>query len=296
MKKVAIATDSNSGITQADAKALGIRVLPMPFYINEELFFEDVTLTQEEFYSRLAEDADISTSQPSPGDVTDLWDQLLESYDEVVYIPMSSGLSASCETALMLASDYRGKVFVADNQRISITQRQSVLDALEMAEAGMDGQAILDVLIRERLESSIYITVDTLKYLKKGGRVTAAGAAIGTVLNIKPVLTIQGAKLDAFAKARGWKSAKKIMLDAMERDITQRFAGQEVHLAAAYTCTDEEAREWKGELEARFPGYAIHMDRLSLSVACHIGAGSMAVACSRVVRGTAGPAVPPQAG
>ena len=284
MKKVAIATDSNSGITQAEAQALGIRVLPMPFYINEELFFEDVTLTQEAFYRRLAEDADISTSQPSPGDVTDLWDQLLEEYDQVVYIPMSSGLSASCETALMLASDYRGRVFVADNQRISITQRQSVLDALEMSKGGMDGQAILDVLIRERLESSIYITVDTLKYLKKGGRVTAAGAAIGTVLNIKPVLTIQGAKLDAIAKARGWKSAKKIMLDAMERDIAQRFAGQEIHLAAAYTCTDEEAQEWKGELEARFPGYEIHMDRLSLSVACHIGAGSMAVGCSRVVR------------
>ncbi len=284
MKKVAIATDSNSGITQAEAQALGIRVLPMPFYINEELFFEDVTLTQEAFYRRLAEDADISTSQPSPGDVTDLWDQLLEEYDQVVYIPMSSGLSASCETALMLASDYRGRVFVADNQRISITQRQSVLDALEMSKAGMDGQAILDVLIRERLESSIYITVDTLKYLKKGGRVTAAGAAIGTVLNIKPVLTIQGAKLDAFAKARGWKAAKKIMLDAMERDIAQRFAGQEIHLAAAYTCTDEEAREWRGELEARFPGYELRMDRLSLSVACHIGAGSMAVGCSRVVR------------
>ena len=284
MANVAIATDSNSGITQAEAQALGIRVLPMPFYINEELFFEDVTLTQEAFYRRLAEDADISTSQPSPGDVTDLWDQLLEEYDQVVYIPMSSGLSASCETALMLSSDYRGRVFVVDNQRISITQRQSVLDALEMARAGMDGQAIHDVLVRERLESSIYITVDTLKYLKKGGRVTAAGAAIGTVLNIKPVLTIQGAKLDAFAKARGWKSAKKIMLDAMERDIAQRFAGQEIHLAAAYTCTDEEAKEWKGELEARFPGYEIHMDRLSLSVACHIGAGSMAVGCSRVVR------------
>ena len=284
MAKVAIATDSNSGITQSEAQALGIRVLPMPFYINEELFFEDVTLTQEAFYRRLAEDADISTSQPSPGDVTDLWDQLLEEYDQVVYIPMSSGLSASCETALMLSSDYRGRVFVVDNQRISITQRQSVLDALEMARAGMDGQAIHDVLVRERLESSIYITVDTLKYLKKGGRVTAAGAAIGTVLNIKPVLTIQGAKLDAFAKARGWKSAKKIMLDAMERDIAQRFAGQEIHLAAAYTCTDEEAKEWKGELEARFPGYEIHMDRLSLSVACHIGAGSMAVGCSRVVR------------
>ena len=283
MANVAIATDSNSGITQAAAREMGIRVLPMPFYINEKLFFEDITLTQEEFYRHLAEDADISTSQPAPGDVTDLWDEMLKTHDQVVYIPMSSGLSASCETALMLSSDYRGRVFVVDNQRISITQRQSVLDALEMARAGMDGQAIHDVLVRERLESSIYITVDTLKYLKKGGRVTAAGAAIGTVLNIKPVLTIQGAKLDAFAKARGWKSAKKIMLDAMEKDITQRFAGKEVHLSAAYTCSDEEAQEWKRELQDRFPGYEIHMDRLSLSVACHIGAGSMAVACSRKV-------------
>ena len=283
MANVAIVTDSNSGITQAAAKELGIRVLPMPFYINEELFFEDVTLTQEQFYQRLAQDADISTSQPAPGDVTDLWDEMLESYDQVVYIPMSSGLSASCETALMLAKEYAGKVFVVDNQRISITQRQSVLDALEMARDGLDGQAIHDVLMRERLEASIYITVDTLKYLKKGGRVTAAGAAIGTVLNIKPVLQIQGAKLDAFAKARGWKSAKKIMLDAMEKDITQRFAGQKIHLAAAYTCSEEEAQEWRREIETRFPGYELNMDKLSLSVACHIGAGSMAVACSRVV-------------
>lgn len=283
MPNVAIATDSNSGISQAEGKEMGVRVLPMPFYINEELFFEDITLTQEQFYKRLAEDADISTSQPAPGDVTDLWEQLLETYDQVVYIPMSSGLSNSCETALMLAAEYKGKVFVVDNQRISITQRQSVRDALEMAAAGMDGQAIHDALMRERLEASIYITVDTLKYLKKGGRVTAAGAAIGTVLNIKPVLQIQGEKLDAFAKARGWKSAKKIMLDAMEKDITQRFAGKKVHLAAAYTCTEEEAREWRRELEERFPGYEIQMDRLSLSVACHIGAGSMAVGCSKVM-------------
>ena len=270
MPNVAIATDSNSGISQAEAKEMGIRVLPMPFYINEELFFEDITLTQEQFYRRLAEDADISTSQPAPGDVTDLWEQLLETHDQVVYIPMSSGLSNSCETALMLAAEYKGRVFVVDNQRISITQRQSVLDALAMAAAGMDGQAI-------------YITVDTLKYLKKGGRVTAAGAAIGTVLNIKPVLQIQGEKLDAFAKARGWKSAKKIMLDAMEKDITQRFAGEKVHLAAAYTCSEEEAQTWKRELEERFPGYEIFMAKLSLSVACHIGAGSMAVGCSKVM-------------
>lgn len=281
MANVAIVTDSNSGITQAAGRELGIRVLPMPFYINEELFFEDITLTQEQFYRRLAEDADISTSQPAPGDVTDLWNELLESYDQVVYIPMSSGLSASCETALMLAGDYRDRVFVVDNQRISITQRQSVLDALEMARAGMDGKSIHDALMRDRLEASIYITVDTLKYLKKGGRVTAAGAAIGAVLNIKPVLQIQGEKLDAFARAKGWKSARKIMLDAMEKDVSERFAGKPVHICAAYTCSDEAAQEWKGEIESRFPGYEIHMDRLSLSVACHIGAGAMAVACCK---------------
>ena len=187
MGNIAIVTDSNSGITQAAARELGVRVLPMPFYINEELFFEDVTLTQEAFYQRLAEDADISTSQPAPGDVTGLWDELLESYDQIVYIPMSSGLSNSCETALMLAADYRDKVFVVDNQRISITQRQSVLDALELVRCGLDARRIHDVLMAQRLEASIYITVDTLKYLKKGGRVTAAGAAIGTVLGINGV-------------------------------------------------------------------------------------------------------------
>ena len=283
MGNIAIVTDSNSGITQAAARELGVRVLPMPFYINEELFFEDVTLTQEAFYQRLAEDADISTSQPAPGDVTGLWDELLESYDQIVYIPMSSGLSNSCETALMLAADYRDKVFVVDNQRISITQRQSVLDALELVRCGLDARRIHDVLMAQRLEASIYITVDTLKYLKKGGRVTAAGAAIGTVLGIKPVLQIQGDKLDAFAKARGWKSAKKTMLDAMEKDLNGRFAGRAVHLSGAYTCSDEEAREWKREIGSRFPGYDVWMDRLSLSVACHIGAGSMAIACSKKI-------------
>ena len=170
MGNIAIITDSNSGITQAAARELGIRVLPMPFYINEELFFEDITLTQEEFYRRLAEDADISTSQPAPGDVTELWDRALEECDQVVYIPMSSGLSASCETAMMLSADYKDRVFVVDNQRISITQRQSVLDALAMVRAGLSAREIHDVLMRERLEASIYITVDTLKYLKKGGR------------------------------------------------------------------------------------------------------------------------------
>lgn len=279
MGRVAIVTDSNSGITQKEAKELGIHVLPMPFYINGELYYEDITLKQEEFYQRLVEDADISTSQPSPGDVLDLWDDLLKGYDEIVYIPMSSGLSSSCETAMGLAQDYEGKVHVIDNQRISVTQRQSVLDALEMVEKGMSAQEIEAVLMREKLEASIYITVDTLKYLKKGGRVTPAAAAIGTVLNLKPVLQIQGEKLDSFAKVRGWKAAKKTMLDAIKKDVDERFKGKEMHIHAAYTCSEEEALVWKGEIEARFPGYAIHMDRLSLSVSCHIGAGAQAIAC-----------------
>ena len=279
MGRVAVATDSNSGITQKEAEKLGIRVLPMPFFINGELYLEDITLTQGEFYKRLSEDADISTSQPSPGDVIDLWDEILKEYDEIVYIPMSSGLSSSCETAIGLSQDYDGKVHVIDNQRISITQRQSVLDALEMAKKGMSAQEIDDVLMREKLEASIYITVDTLKYLKKGGRVTPAAAAIGTVLNLKPVLQIQGEKLDSFAKVRGWKAAKKTMLDAAAKDLAGRFSGKEMYIHAAYTCSEEEAMEWKGEIEAKFPGYDIHMDKLSLSVSCHIGAGSKAIAC-----------------
>ncbi len=283
MKKTAVVTDSNSGITQKEGEKLGIRVLPMPFYINGELFYEDISLSQKQFYERLDDDADISTSQPSPGSVTDLWDEVLRDYDELIHIPMSSGLSGSCEAAEVLARDYGGRVFVVDNQRISITQRQSVLDALEMANSGMTAEEIVPVLMREKLESSIYITVDTLKYLKKGGRVTAAGAAIGTVLGIKPVLQIQGGKLDAFAKVRGMKTAKKTMLDAMEKDINERFAGHRVHIAAAHTCLDDEAEEWRHEIEARFPGYEIHMDPLSLSVSCHIGRGAVAIACSRVI-------------
>ncbi len=286
MSKIAVATDSNSGITQAQAKQMGIRVLPMPFFINEELYFEDITLTQEEFYRRLAEDADISTSQPAPGDVMELWDDLLREYDQVIYIPMSSGLSASCETAEALAEDepYAGRVFVVDNQRISITQRQSVLDALEMAAKGMSAAEIVEVLMREKLQASIYITVDTLKYLKKGGRVTPAGAALGSVLNIKPVLQIQGEKLDAFAKVRGMKAARLKMLDAMEKDINERFAGKQVRLMAAYTCTEEEAADWRAQIEERFPDHPLEMmDPLSLSVSCHIGKGAMAIACCKVI-------------
>lgn len=283
MRKIAIVTDSNSGITQAQAKELGIEVVPMPFFIDGNLYQEDITLTQEEFYQHLTQDSDISTSQPAPGEVMELWDRLLEEYEEVVHIPMSSGLSSSCETAMALSAEYEGRVCVVNNQRISVTQRQSVLDAVALAEEGRSAAEIQEQLEAEKLDASIYITVDTLKYLKKGGRITAAAAAIGTVLNLKPVLQIQGEKLDAFAKVRGWKQAKKTMLDAIEKDIRERFKDHEVYLQAAYTCSEEEAAKWKEEIENRFPGYDVHMDKLSLSVACHIGPGAMAVTCTKVM-------------
>ena len=218
MEKIAIVTDSNSGITQEEGRRLGVSVLPMPFYINDVMYLEGITLTQEEFYEKLKNDEAISTSQPSPAEVCGLWDNLLKEYDEVVHIPMSSGLSASCETAMALARDYDGRVQVVDNQRISVTQRQSVLDALVLREAGRTAAEIKEKLEEEKMESSIYITLETLKYLKKGGRITPAAAAIGTVLNLKPVLQIQGEKLDAYAKVRGKKQAKKVMLKAIRED------------------------------------------------------------------------------
>ena len=287
MNKIAIVTDSNSGITQDEGRSLGVFVLPMPFYINEVMYLEGITLSQEEFYERLQKDETISTSQPSPGEVCGMWDNLLKEYDEIVHIPMSSGLSASCETAMGLARDYDGKVQVVDNQRISVTQRQSVLDALALVKAGKNAAEIREILEAEKLESSIYITLETLKYLKKGGRITPAAAAIGTVLNLKPVLQIQGDKLDAYSKVRGKKQAKRVMLKAMKEDMDTRFAEYvkkgEMCLQMAYTGNQEEAEEFKKEVQEMFPELDIHMDPLSLSVACHIGHGALAVACSKKV-------------
>lgn len=285
MRKTAIVTDSNSGITQSRGKELGIYVLPMPFFIDGELFLEDISLTQEQFYERLGADSEISTSQPSPGDVMELWENLLKEYDEIVHIPMSSGLSNSCETAMSIAAEYDGRVQVVNNQRISVTQEQSVYDAMKLKSQGKSAREIREALEREKFQSSIYITVDTLKYLKKGGRVTPAAAAIGTVLNLKPVLQIQGEKLDAFAKVRGWKAAKKTMLNAIESDLSGRFADvkEDMVLGMAYTCSREEAQEWKREIQERFPGYEMLEAPLSLSVACHIGPGAMAVTCMKKI-------------
>ena len=284
--RIGIITDSNSGITQSQAKELGIHVLPMPFMIDGETYYEDIDLTQEQFYEKLGTGADISTSQPTPESVTGLWDRLLEEYDQLVHIPMSSGLSSSCQTAMALAQDYEGKVFVVNNHRISVTQRQSALDAKMLAEAGKTGEEIQKILYDTRYESSIYITVDTLKYLKKGGRITPAAAALGTLLRIKPVLTIQGERLDAFAKARTMKQAKDIMLTALKKDLEERFHDKDCRktwLQIAHTSNGEAAELLKKEMEEMFPGVSVHADPLSLSVACHIGPGSLAVACSKML-------------
>lgn len=285
MSKIAIITDSNSGVTQTQAKELGLFVVPMPFMINEEDYFEDINLTQEQFYQKLADDANVSTSQPSPDSLMTLWDKVLQDYDQIIYIPMSSGLSGSCQSAMMIASEeYEGKVFVIDNQRISVTQRQSALDAKAMADAGLPAEEIVEKLMASKFESSIYIMLDTLYYLKKGGRITPAAAALGTLLRLKPVLQIQGEKLDAFAKARTSSQGKTIMINAIKADIENRFGGMDArdfYISCAYTKDLEAAEEWKKEVEAAFPGFDIHMDPLSLSVACHIGPGALAVTVTR---------------
>ncbi len=286
MAKIAIVTDSNSGITQQQAKKLGVHVLPMPFMINEETYFEDINLTQKEFYERLANGDDVVTSQPSPESVMNLWDGLLKEYDEIVHIPMSSGLSGSCQSALMLAQDYDGRVQVVNNQRISVTQRQSALDAMKLAERGMDARQIKDFLEADKFNSSIYIMLDTLYYLKKGGRITPAAAALGTLLKLKPVLQIQGEKLDAFAKARTTNQGKTIMINAIRNDMNNRFGGadkEKIWLQVAYTYNTDAAQVLKEELMDEFPGFDIHVDPLSLSIACHIGPGSLAVACCKKI-------------
>lgn len=290
MGNVAIVTDSNSGISQAEGKELGIYVIPMPFLVDGKLYFEDVDMNKEQFYHFLENDADLSTSQPSPGDVMDLWDKLLKEYDEIVHIPMSSGLSASCSTAMGLARDYDGKVQVVDNQRISVTMQQSVMDAKHLVAAGKSAAQIKEILEKEALESSIYLMVDTLKYLKKGGRITPAAALLGSALNLKPILQIQGDKLDAYKKVRGVKAAKKNMLEAMKKDVEGRFSDYvtkgQLKLHVAYTTDEETAKQWKEEVQNMFPDIAIsRMDPLSFSVTCHTGPGVLAIAASHVLDG-----------
>lgn len=287
MSKIAVITDSNSGITQKEAKELGIYVLAMPFTIDDKDYLEDINLTQEEFYNKLENGGDVMTSQPSPDTVLHLWDELLEQYDEIVHIPMSSGLSGSCQTAMMLAEDYEGKVFVVNNQRISVTQRQAALDALMLVNKGKSGSEIKDILLEDKFNSSIYIMLNTLKYLKKGGRITPAAAALGELLKLKPVLQIQGEKLDAFAKARTVSQGKSIMINAIKKDATDRFGGlspDNIVLMIAHSNNTEGAMQLKEELDKELPGYDIVVNPLSLSVACHIGPGSLAIACCKKLK------------
>lgn len=286
-KKVAIVTDSNSGITQEQAKKLGVFVLPMPFMIDEVSYFEDIDLDQKGFYEKLEGGADVITSQPSPDSVLTLWKEILENYEEIVHIPMSSGLSGSCQSAMMLAEDFDGKVQVVNNQRISVTQRQSALDAVMLKERGMSAVQIKEALEADKFNSSIYIMLDTLNYLKKGGRITPAAAAIGTLLKLKPVLQIQGEKLDAFAKARTTGQGKSIMLNAIRNDMETRFGGataDNIWLEVAYTKDEQAAEQFVREIQKEFPGFDIVCNPLSLSVACHIGPGALAIACCKKMK------------
>ncbi len=279
MSKVAILTDSNSGITQAQAKDYGVFVIPMPFYIDGQLYYEDIDLTQEQFYEKLTQGGEITTSMPITGNLMDTWDKLLKDYDEIVYIPMSSGLSSSCATAKMLAEDYDGKVVVVDNQRISVTQKLSALEAKKLADLGKSAQEICDALMEIKSLSTIYITVDTLEYLKKGGRLTPAVAAIGSLLKIKPVLSIYGEKLDKYSMVRTVKAAKQTMIEALKKDMQNVLHTDnldDVVISIAHTQNQEAAEKFKEELEAEFPGKEIWIDPLSLSVSCHIGPGALA--------------------
>ena len=284
MSRVAILTDSNSGISQEEAKEKGLYVLPTPFYINDEIFYEGVDLTVEEFFAKQAAGADMKTSMPVVGDLIDRWESLLEEYDEIVYIPLSSGLSGSCNTAMMMAEDYDGKVQVVNNQRISVTMKISVYDAKRLADAGKSAAEIKEILEDTKFESTIYIMVDTLEYLKKGGRITPAAAAIGSMLKIKPVLQIRGEKLDSFAKARTIKQAKQIMMDAIAKDMAEEWNDPTVEntiIAMAHTQNEEEILKFKEEALERWPNHDIFVDPLSLVVSTHIGPGALAITCTK---------------
>lgn len=281
--KIAIVTDTNSGITQEEAKELGIYLIAMPFFINKNTYYEGITLSQEEFFKKLEDDENISTSQPSPGTVIELWDNLLKDYDYILHIPMSSGLSSSMETARMLSSDYEGKVLVVDNKRISVTFRQSILDALYLIEKGLSAKEIQEILEKEALESIIYVTVDTLKYLEKGGRITPAVAALGSIFNIKPVLLIDGGKLDTYKKVRGLKSAQKAMIEAIKNDIENRFKGTDYLIQTAYSGDFEQGNKWNETVKQAFPEHDVYNDVLPMSICCHVGPGALGITCVKKI-------------
>ena len=276
-ERIAIVTDTNSGISVEEAARLGVYLVAMPVILNGETFFENVTITQEEFFTRLKQGVDVGTSQPAPGQLMDLWDQLLEEYEELVYFPMSSGLSGGYQTAAMLAEEYDGRVFVVNNRRISVTLRQSVLEAKYMADRGVSADQIAKRLTDDGLNSDIFVAVNTLELLKKSGRVTAAGAAVATILSIKPILRIQGSKLDAWRKARGMKNAMLEMINGLKQDRETGFTGSNVVIRAAYSGSRADGEIWKETLQQAFPDLKIGMDPLPLSIACHVGDGALGV-------------------
>lgn len=287
MKTVAVITDSNSGITPEEAEKLGIYVVPMPFIIDGEIYYEGLNLTNDKFYEIQKSGTRITTSQPNINDIVALWENVLKEYDEIVYIPMSSGLSQSCETAKSFAQQFEGRVQVVDNRRISVTMKASVIDAINLAKEGRNARQIKEYLEETAGDSSIYLVVDTLKYLKQGGRITPAAAAIGTVLNIKPVLQIQGGKLDQYAKVINIRSAKSKMIDAMKKDLEGRFRSLvsegKMRLAVAHTMNEENAKEFAEEIKKTFPNVELEfIDALSLSVATHTGPKVLALASYRV--------------
>ncbi len=288
MKAIGIITDSHSSISQAEAETLGIRVLPMPFYIDGECFYEGINLTREEFFAKLESGSSITTSQPSPADVYEIWDAALAEYEKVLYMPLSSGLSGSCQTAMAMAQDekYEGRVFVVDHGQIATPLHQMILDTLELIEKGYSAEKIKEILETSKDRMMIYIGVETLEYLKRGGRVTPAAAAIGAVLNIKPVLKLETGKLDSFKKCRGSGKVRKTMIEAMKNDIETRFADAmadgKLHLLAATSATDEETAAWVSEIEAAFPGMKVFCDPLSLGVSCHTGTGALGIGCAVV--------------
>ena len=286
MRKVGIATDSHSGILPDKAVGLGISVLPMPFYVDEECYYEGVSITREQFFEYLREDKKVSTSQPSPEDVMNFWREGLKECEQILYMPMSSGLSGSCHTAMALAQDeeFEGKVFVVDNGRIATPLHRSILDALEMAEEGLDAPQIKAILEESKADMSIYIAVETLDNLKKGGRISPATAAIGTLLNIKPILKLGTEVLDTYKKSRGMKKAKKEMIEAMQHDLKTSFReyyeNKEVYLMAASSADEQTTQEWVEEIKEAFPGMEVMCDYLTLGISCHTGEGALGIGCS----------------
>lgn len=286
MRKIGIMTDSHSGILPEEAQKLGIRVLPMPFYINDKLYLEGVDLSREEFYEKLRQGVDVSTSQPSPQEVMEMWDEMLKEYEQIIYIPISSGLSGSCMTAQGLAQDeeYEGKIFVVDNGHVSTPLHRSILDAVEMIDAGYSAEEIKKILEDTKEQMVIYIGLNTVEYLKKGGRISSTSALLANVLNIKPVMKFGTGKLDVYQKCRGMKKSRKVMIEAMKQELETTFHDAykegKVYLMAASSCSEEVTKEWIKQIKEAFPGMEVMSDYLSFGLCCHIGPDGLGIGCT----------------